>query len=190
MGTSGIYTFFYKNEFYMFSNSMDSYPEGLGNILVIMLKMEEYKKWGEILDDIINKKNTSVRKLKYTNYDWEYIPMSSEEIDNENQIDETDDYFWQRDFFTFNNDQCKILRWDITSFIKKCELIKLLIKNACPTLSRSSYIGKTTELEDFSGKWVYIIDLDKEMFKVIGGENTVEYSINNIPVNWIDFINK
>jgi len=41
---------------------MNSYPEALGQILVTMIKTEDYKKWGEILLD----------KIDVLNHEWKW----------------------------------------------------------------------------------------------------------------------
>jgi len=51
MGTNGLYTFVYKKMYYIFFNGMDSYPSGLGQLLVNEINgwtpeyIEKLKQW-------------------------------------------------------------------------------------------------------------------------------------------------
>jgi hypothetical protein len=63
MGTRGIYTVIYKGKYYIFYNHSDSYPEALGQLIVLLIKNNDVSKWGEILVDKIDNKNWNITKF-------------------------------------------------------------------------------------------------------------------------------
>ena len=52
MGTRGYYVFRYKNKWYVFYNKFDSYPDGLGQLIVDELKNIDIEALKDVLDRI------------------------------------------------------------------------------------------------------------------------------------------
>jgi hypothetical protein len=182
MGTTGYYCFIYNGKTYIFHNNMDSYPEALGQIIVSMIKMEDYKKWGDILVDKIDNKNSLVRKFE-DNVEIHNTDTYKSELD-----DDEEEWFSQY----FSGDKCiTINKWDIKYFIKEFEIAKFLIDKCCPTLNRSRYIPDFKK-EDMAktADWVYTIDLNKELFTVSSADDTNTFMLDSIPHNWIQLFNK
>ena len=190
MGTRGLYVFVYKGKCYVFYNQMDSYPEALGQILVTMIKTENYKKWGELLVDKIDNKNYKIRKLKYEI--GRYVEVVNDE--NEDQdIMEEDEWFKN----SFDDKDCYMyLKWNFYDLIKNCEITKATIGSVCPTLITSSFQNSfkferdyLNELLEINAEWIYIVDLDIQEFRIpLYNNETIEFPLNNIPFDWINKI--
>lgn len=197
MGTTGLYIFIYKCKCYVFYNQLDSYPESLGQILVTMIKTENYKKWGEIILDKIDNKNYKIRKLTYESNNDKYIEITDEK-NNTNYKDIMEDNEWIKNIFSYDGKSFIYLKWNFKDLIKDCEITKGMIKTFCPSLETSSfvtsfdinektYINKILELN--CGDWIYIMDLDIQEFKIplhdINQEpNILTFDLNNIPFDW------
>lgn len=186
MGTRGLYAIFYNGIYYVFYNQMDSYPEGLGNLLVMLLKMEDYTKWGDVITDQIENKNFIPRRIEY-NRNFVEVEPTAEDIE---EMKETDEWEIQK----FGDDySVRLLKWNYKPLLKRCGFMYYVIKVLCDTFDRSVFLRKSKNVKDvakeYGTEWTYIIDLDNDKFSVLGGKNDVEFKINKIPVDWIDKIN-
>jgi hypothetical protein len=188
MGTRGTYVFVYKGIYYVFYNHMDSYPEALGQILVMMIKCDDYDTWGETLVDTIINKNWKIRKLIRNDFgNYKSVPVSEDDI--------MEDTEWTKTSFMHTGDSKLLLKWDYTCLLKHCEIIKALVQTCCPTLERSDHIvsghydSEESVLNVHQQDWTYLIDLDTHKFKVFGGMNDVCFPLSGIPFDWIDKIN-
>lgn len=191
MGTTGLYAFIYKGFCYVFYNEMNSNLEALGEILVIMIKTENYKKWGDVLIDKIENKNYKIRKLKYefNNY-VEYV--SDEKQTNINTVMDKNE--WIKTIYTIDGSNYIYLKWDFCDLIKNCEITKNTIKTICPSLQISSFVTKFKVTDNFyindilklnTGEWIYIIDLDIQVFEIqLYESKTITFPLDNIPFNW------
>ena len=184
MGTKGLYVFLYKGVYYVFYNHMDSYPEGLGQILVIMLKTQNYMSWGDTLIDQIDNGNYIPRRFE------NQIETEPTE-ENLEDLKETEE--WELTKFT-NKYMITLLKWNYKFMLKDCKILKPLIEAVCPCLDRSVFVNKTKNFKDISEmsyhEWIYLIDLDEDLFSVFGGKNDVIFNIKTIPYNWIEKINE
>ncbi len=191
MGTRGVYAIFYKGIYYMFHNQMDSYPEGLGILLVMLLKMEDYRQWGDVVTDQIENRNYIPRRIEHweergLEYRYDEVEPTTEDIE---EIKESDEWEIQKFGKGYS---VRLLKWNYNPLIKRCWFIPEVIKAICATFDRSIFIGKSKDICDVPNHydWVYIIDLDNDMFSVLGGKNNVKFKINEIPVDWIDKVNE
>ena len=194
MGTRGLYAFIYKGKCYVFYNQMDSYPEALGQILVTMIKTDDYKKWGEILVDKIQNKNFKIRKLK-TEF-GKYVEYVMDENEDKNLKSQMDEEEWFKNTFDGKNSYIYV-KWNFYDLIIQNEIIKPMIRSVCPTLNTSSFVTSfdvkdNTYIEEIlklnTGDWIYIIDLDTRVFQIPLYEpnDVLTFELNNIPVNWLD----
>lgn len=193
MGTTGLYVFIYKNKCYVFYNQMDSYPEILGQILITMIKTENYKKWGELLIDKIDNKNYKIRKLKY-----EFNGYIDVAIHENEKLDIMEEDEWIKSVHKYDGTSYMYLKWNFYDLIEHCEITKGMIKNFCPSLKSSTFINSFNMNEETyikeiyklnNADWVYIIDLDMEELKVLLSKNEIiKFPLNNIPYNWLNKI--
>lgn len=178
---SGQYVFVYKGKNYIFYNSMDSYPESLGRILVNMIRTEDYTSWGEILVDHIDNKNYKIRKLEYNNCRFTEVKYNKGDLDEEFV---NNDSVYDLQCFT-NDKMIWYLKWDFKCLLKHNKsFTQCLVENFCPTMDRSTPVNGKLDLDNY--EWTYIIDLDKLDFKVFGGEYDISFRLTEIPFNWID----
>lgn len=189
MGTRGLYVFFYKETYYVFYNNMDSYPEALGQILVMMLKMENYSSWGDIIVDQIDNGNYIPRKFIYENYKYNEKEITEEDMEDLKENEE-----WEIQKFCRNLNHITLLKWNYKPLIKYTQILFPLIETVCPSFDRSIFIFKTMDINSIKTntevEWIYIIDITFKTFSVLGGKNDVKFFINSIPYNWIDRINR
>lgn len=169
---------------------MDSYPEALGQLLVIMLKTENYKNWGPNIQDQIDLGNYIPRRIEKNN-EYSYIETEPTE---ENKKDLKKSKEWEISFFDCSSSKNKyivLLKWNYKFMIENCQILNPLINIVCPTLDRSIFLYKTQNINDFKDdyEWQYIINLETETFSVFGGKNEVQFDIKNIPYDWIEKIN-
>lgn len=191
MGTRGLYVFVYNGKHYVFYNNQDSYPEGLGYILITMIKTENYKEWGNILHDKIDNKNYKIRKITYNEYkNKEIVELNKEEIQELNMNDDE----WELSLFN-SKDSIRYLKWDFYDLIKYNDALKILINKICPTIETSVYsqtfknLQDENILNDYNVSWTYIIDIDNNKFKIRDNKKEIiTFNLENVPYDWMSNI--
>lgn len=197
MGTRGLYVFIYKGKYYVFYNQMDSYPEALGQVLVTMIKTENYKKWGDILIDKIDNGNYKIRKLKGLHGKYIEVEIENDRTkESQEKIaeEDEDECFmkkdeWIKHSFT-RTDQFIYTKWNIYDLVDN-STNEILIENGCPTLLTSTpeKCENEEKLEELSKyyDWTYILDLDNEIFKI--PKTIIVFPFDKIPFDWKTYLN-
>lgn len=184
MGTRGIYLFIYKGKKYVFYNHMDSYPESLGQMLILLIQNNDISKFGEILVDKIDNKNYTIKKYSYQNCDFiEESYSKHEDIEFEK-----DDSVSEKMYFTFDKTYY-LYKWDILNLNAHFIFFKSMCKTFCPSLLRSHIIFSEIKMEDLDDfflnyEWNYIINLDNNSFEIRSGKQSISFELNNIPFDW------
>lgn len=131
MGTHGYYVFKYKGKYYQFYNHYDSYPTGLGALIVEELNKFTDKKYDmliKLLDNISNNEYMNVKQ------GFHYKGLI-EALNNYTELD--------------------------------------------------MHITDTEPSTDTHIKYVYIINIDSNIFTAKSQQFRNNYDLHNIPINWI-----
>ncbi|KAI9792913.1 MAG: hypothetical protein M1816_001235 [Peltula sp. TS41687] len=165
MGTRGYYVFYFRGRFYVYYNHYDSYPEGLGTWIIDSIPTDPvgYQEWLETM------------RAWYEKYD--------QLLENDLLLfGEDDDEPWNQ---------------------KLSRAVNLPPPAQCPA-PPTERIGFGTTLEilpsplaysdvDLYIEWVYIVDLDREKFRVNSSKYMWTFNLNEIPrgdVRWASDIDE
>lgn len=184
MGTRGLIIFKYKGQRYSVYSHFDSYPEYIGELLVILLKTGDYQKWGEsleflfrnILGELKSKYDVEtvinmdkvIEQMKCINGETKRrivfkIDGTHEVVENYHKV-VLGDFAYKPDSLIAQI-VSKIADWIVTEPV---EIYK-------PSFSRMM-------------EWIYTVDLDANELTVKGYWETITFKLDDIPQNWISIL--
>ena len=124
MGTRGLVRIIWKAKCYYIYNQFDSYPEFLGELVVMLIKTQGVLKWGERLENAKIDEDTLEGVLydKMTIYSVimkQHIPSFVKESISEMEMEEKINYNSIEWVYTIDLDNnIFVVQWDERSFIK------------------------------------------------------------------------
>ena len=203
MGTRGLYYIYYNGIYYEFFNSQDSYPEGLGEILIMLIKYEDISQWSKVLEKI--------DKLEYPmRFYYLYLDTYKTNYEeDENYIDNASDYDYMVDDTSENEDKTVWYTSCLTKYKGKSatgiynrwsieylsptnyHLIRRVFERMCPSFQWSKFIYKTNKIDN-DIEWYYVIDLDNYKFSIGSYDlHIIDFDIKKgIPYNWNEIFKK
>lgn len=126
MGTRGYYAFKFRGKYYIFYNHWDSYPKGLGKLVLEVYTLLGENRLMELFDDMINKRpvicpinNSLIHSMMYK--------MNLHRFDDEDDLDviTTSDYEPECDLFI---EYIYVVNLDAKVFVMKSSNNSLLVK--------------------------------------------------------------
>lgn len=181
MGTRGLLIFKYKQKRYSLYVHSDAYPEYIGELIILLIKSNNYSLWGEKLEFLFRDILSPIK----SKYEKQYVEKKQkliEEMKEENGENE------RRVVFTLDG-KTKVIenyhKITIADFMLNPDtLTSVILKEFAPWIVDENLTIHDTKHEN-GKEWLYEIDLDSNELII---NNRTKFGLSEIPYNWISYL--